>query len=86
MNHNVVIHAGSPILKTIDNQVNKVLKMLLIKEYPGYHFENEKLFSKTGREIKQTVLNYTKGYWLGRKFLTINKLKDLTFYREVCPF
>jgi hypothetical protein len=86
MEHNIVIHAGLPILKNIDNQVNKVLKMIFIKEYSGYYFEKKKLFSKSGREIKQTVLNYTKGYWLGKKFLTINKLKGLTFYREVCPF
>lgn len=60
--------------------------MIFIKEFPSYYFEKKKLYSKSGREIKRTVLNYTKGYWLGKKFLTINKMKSLTYYKEICPF
>lgn len=60
--------------------------MIFIKEFPGYYFDRKKLFSKSGRQIKMTVLNYTKGYWIGKKFLTINKLKGLTYYKELRPF
>ena len=60
--------------------------MVLIKEFPNYYFDKKKLYSKTGREIRLTLLNYTKGYWLGKKFITLNKLKELTFHKETCPF
>ena len=38
-----------------------------------------KLFNaKTGREIKETVNGgYTKGYWIGRKFMPTNKMNDI---------
>jgi hypothetical protein len=61
--------------------------MTFIKEFSGYYFENKKLYSKFGREIKLTLLNYTKGYWLNKKFITLNKLKNLSFYKKLyCPF
>jgi hypothetical protein len=61
--------------------------MVFIKEFQGYYFENKKLYSKFGRQIKLTILNYTKGYWMNKKFITLNKMKQLTFYKkEMLPF
>ena len=47
--------------------------------YDNYSFgKDKKLYNlKTGKEIKQTINCYSKGYWIGRKFLTLNKLKQL---------
>lgn len=61
--------------------------MVYIKEYSGYYFENKKLFSKSGNEIRLTLKGYTKGYWMNKKFITLNILKQLTFIKEIeCPF
>lgn len=60
--------------------------MIFIKEFPGYYFEKKILYSKLGRKIKLTVLNYTKGYYLNRKFVSIHQIKKLTYYKEICPF
>jgi len=56
--------------------------MIFIKEYPGYYFEKKILYSKSGRQIKLTLINYTQGYWMNRKFVSLNKLKQLTFYKK----
>jgi len=56
-------------------------------EIEGYYFENKKLFSKFGNEIRLTVKGYTKGYWINRKFISIHQFKKLTFTKkEYCPF
>lgn len=60
--------------------------MVFIKEFPGYYFEKKYLFSKSGRKLRLTILNYTKGYWIGKKFLSLIQIKNLTFYKETCPF
>lgn len=61
--------------------------MMFIKEFPNYYFDKKILYSKHGRKIKLTILNYTKGYWMGKKFVTLNKIKQLTFYKNTyCPF
>ena len=61
--------------------------MTYIKEFEGYYFHKKKLYSKFGREIKMTILNYTKGYWMNKKFITLNKFKQLTFVKKFyCPF
>jgi hypothetical protein len=40
--------------------------------------ETKELFnSKTGRKIKKTLVGYTQGYWIGKKFYTLNKLRPL---------
>ena len=47
--------------------------MIFIKEFPNYYCDKKKL--------------YGKGYWMDRKFITINKFKQLTFYKkQYCPF
>ena len=61
--------------------------MVYIKENEGYYFEKKKLFSKYGNEIRLTIKGYTKGYWISGKFVTLNKLKSLTFVKKSdCPF
>ena len=47
--------------------------------FPGYVFGDDKnLYNKrTGRKIKKTINGRSMGYWLGKKFLSINKLKYL---------
>jgi len=61
--------------------------MIFIEEFSGYYFKKKKLYSKFGREIKLTILNYTKGYWMNKKFVTLNKLKQLTFIKNIeIPF
>lgn len=80
-----IFYKKTKILEKYIKKINTA-EMLFIKEFPGYYFDRKKLFSKAGREIRLTVLNYTKGYWIGKKFLTINKLKGLTYYKEFCPF
>lgn len=50
-----------------------------IQGIDGYGFGHDKnLYNlKTGRIIKQTINNYSYGYWIGKKFFTLNKLKSL---------
>ena len=45
----------------------------------GYGFGNDKnLYNlKTGRLIKKTINCYSYGYWIGKKFYTLNKLKSM---------
>lgn len=45
----------------------------------GYVFgDDKKMYNiKTGREIKQTVNCYSYGYWIGKRFFTLNKIKLL---------
>jgi hypothetical protein len=48
-----------------------------IEGCPGYYFgEDKKLYNaKTGREIKRTINSRSIGYWIGRKFYTLNNLR-----------
>lgn len=32
--------------------------------------------TRTGREIKKTINGGSVGYWISRKFISLNKLKD----------
>lgn len=43
---------------------------------------------KTTRKIKKTLNGYTKGFWIGKKFMTEHKLKPLLKRPENynCPF
>lgn len=60
---------------------------LYIEEFDGYYFNKKQLFSKKGNKIKLTLLNYTKGYWMGKKFVSLNKLKSLHYYTKIeIPF
>lgn len=50
---------------------------------------NGKLYNtKTMREIKKTVNGYSVGYWVGKKFHTIQKLRSqlVKIEKEPCPF
>ena len=50
-----------------------------IKGYNHYYFTSDKLLfnKKTNRISKQVVRNYSKGYNLDGKFITLNNLKPL---------
>lgn len=56
----------------------------------GYGFGKDKqLYNlKSGKRKKHTMVNYTKGWWIGKKFYTHNKLKPLLVrpQKNNCPF
>ena len=43
---------------------------------------------RTNREIKETVNGYSKGFWLGRKFVLTGRMNDYVekIEEEFCPF
>jgi hypothetical protein len=51
----------------------------IINGIDGYGFgKDKKLYNlKRCKEVKQTLNNSTKGYWIGRKFYTFAKLSSL---------
>ena len=60
--------------------INKVIEIRYeILGIDGYVFcSDRKLYNiRTNREIKMTINCRSKGYWLKRKFYTLNKLKSL---------
>jgi len=64
----------------INNIITTDLKWK-IKGFDNYGFgSNKKLYNlKTKREIKQTVVCSSIGYWMDKKFITLNKLKPLIY-------
>lgn len=61
-----------------------------IRGYEEYYFGNDKnLYNiKTGRKLLKTINNRSVGYWLGKKFYSQNKLKQLLIRPDnyYCPF
>jgi hypothetical protein len=60
--------------------ITKRLEIIFeIEGFDNYIFcSDKKLYNKkTGRNIKMTLNNYSKGFWFGCKFLTLNKLRPL---------
>ena len=59
-----------------------------IKGFENYYFgSDKKLYNvKTGREIKKTLNCRSVGFWLDRKFYSLNKLKPLLIRNEKTPF
>lgn len=58
--------------------INYRLKWELKTDNKYQWSECGKLFNiKTGREVKKTIVNYSIGYWINRKFMTLNNLKRL---------
>lgn len=47
--------------------------------HDGYYFGLDKRLynAKRGKEIKKTLNGRSIGYWIGRKFYSINKIKPL---------
>jgi len=71
--------------------INKVIEICyVIDGYKHYGFgKDKKLYNlKTGREIKRTINTRSIGYWLGKKFYSLNKLRSLLKKPEnfICPF
>jgi len=71
--------------------ITKIVDIIwLIDGLDNYGFGNDKkLYNlKRNTEVRQTLNGSTNGYWIGRKFYTLNKLKPLLIrpkYHEV-PF
>ena len=49
----------------------------MIKDRPNYKWsECGKLFNtKTGKQLKKTINSGSKGYWIGKKFITLENLR-----------
>lgn len=61
-----------------------------IRGIDGYGFGSDKnMYNlKTGRIIKQSYNSRSIGYWIGKKFYSLNKLRPL-LYKKIsnnCPF
>ena len=71
-------------MKTYRNiSKNYVLKWQIIGSENYKVSECGKLINcKTDRIIKETVVNYTKGFWIGKRFI---KSKTLNKYLEIIP-
>lgn len=42
--------------------------------------------TNTGREIKKTLKGLTPGYWIGKKFISLEKMKlDIEIIKKVKP-
>lgn len=61
-----------------------------IKSIEGYGFGKDKnLYNlKTCRQIKQSYNGGSIGYWIGKNFYTLKKLKFLLYKpsKDYCPF
>lgn len=69
--------------------ITKIVKIKWrIKGYDDFGFgEDNKLYNlKRGVEKIQTLNSSVKGYWIGRKFYTLEKLKPLLYKDEMFDF
>ena len=62
-----------------------------LKDKPQYKWtEYKRLFNtNTNREIKKTLKGMVAGYWIGKDFITLDKLKEkveLIVIKPYCPF
>ena len=61
-----------------------------IKDKPHYKWSTcKRLYNlKTGREIKKTMKGRSVGYWIGKKFISISKMKNNVelIKNDTCPF
>jgi hypothetical protein len=61
-----------------------------IQGIPGYAFGDDKILYNTKRNtpVKQTLKNGCIGYWIGKRFKSINQLKPLLIRPKhyKCPF
>jgi len=60
--------------------ISRVIEIrYVINGYEYYGFGNDKkLYNlKTGHEIKRTLNARSVGYWIGKKFYSLNKIKPL---------
>ncbi len=63
-------------MKTLINISCNYIAKWQIKEHPQYKItECKKIINcKTNRIIKETVVGYTSGFWIGKKFISKKKL------------
>ena len=61
-----------------------------IKDLPHIQISTCKkiINTKTGRQLKETINCYTKGFWIGRKFIPTNKINNHIekIEKQYCPF
>lgn len=59
--------------------INSIEIVWELKGIEGYGFGKDKnLYNlKTGRRKKHTMVNYTKGWWIGKSFFTHEKIKSI---------
>lgn len=62
----------------------------MVNGYPDYGFgEDKNLYNlKTNRRLKQSINGGSIGYWIGKQFITLHKIRTL-LYRQTkcrCPF
>lgn len=72
---------------TITKSINFKWKISFNDSYK-WTTDNELYNTKTMRKIKKTVNGYSVGYWIGKKFYTLNKLKKhlVKIKKTICPF
>lgn len=72
---------------TITKSINFKWKISFNDSYK-WTTDNELYNTKTMRKIKKTVNGYSVGYWIGKKFYTLNKLKKhlVKIEKTICPF
>jgi hypothetical protein len=75
--------------------MNKTIEIIIrikwnIKGFDSYGFgEDKNLYNlKTGRKLKQSYNSGSIGYWFGKKFYSLTKLKKMLYkpIREYVPF
>lgn len=71
--------------------ITKVIEIVFeLSDIDGYGFgKDKKLYNlKTGRIIRQTINVRSKGYWIGKRFYSLNKLRPLLIRPKNynCPF
>ena len=61
-----------------------------IKNYPNYGVTKDGIVINLQRNaiLKKCVVGYSKGYYIGGKFITISKLRTMLikYKEEYCPF
>ena len=72
---------------TITKSINFKWKISFNDSYK-WTTDNELYNTKTMRKIKKTVNGYSVGYWIGKKFYTLNNLKKhlVKIEKTICPF
>lgn len=71
--------------------ITKVIELTFkIEGIDGYYFGSDKKLynARTGREIKATLNGRSKGFWIKRKFYSLNKLRPMlrNIEKESAPF
>ena len=71
-------------MKQLINISNNYVLKWQIKTLPHYKISEDKkvINCQTGRIIKETVVGYTRGFWIDRKFIAKKRLNE---FIEIIP-